>query len=106
MTEKSVEREPTTSRKRKATQSQEISTTSIQKGKIQEEDSELEGQSDSIPEAIMEVPLEPASQVEKTPNLNIQNKKKFAQSKASGFVLHPKDQLSQCKKRKKEETDQ
>jgi hypothetical protein len=46
----------------------------------------------------MEVSLEPASQVEKTPDLNIQNKKKSAQSKASGSVLRPKDQLSQSKK--------
>jgi hypothetical protein len=43
VTEKSVVGEPTTSRKRKATQSQKISPTSIQKDKRQKEDSELGG---------------------------------------------------------------
>jgi len=54
----------------------------------------------------MEVSLELASQVEKTPDLNILNKKKSAQSRVSGSVLHPKYQLSQSKKWKKKETNQ
>jgi len=106
VTEKSIVWEPTTSRKRKAIQPQKISPTSIQKDKRQKEDSEIGGRSDNTPEEIMEVSLEPASQVEKTPDLNIQKKKKFSQSKVSGSVLYPKYQLSQSKKRKKKETDQ
>jgi hypothetical protein len=54
----------------------------------------------------MEMSLEPASQIEKTPDLNLQSKKKSAQAKASSSVLRPKDQRSQNKKRKKEETNQ
>jgi hypothetical protein len=96
--EKFVIGESTTSRKRKATQSQKMSPTSIQKDKRQKEDSELGGGLDSVPEETMEVSLEPASQVEKTPDLNLQRKKKSTQSKASSSVLHPKDQLSWSKK--------
>jgi ribosomal protein S8E len=43
VTKKFVVGEPTTSRKRKSTQSQKISPTSIQKDKIQKKDSELGG---------------------------------------------------------------
>jgi hypothetical protein len=46
----------------------------------------------------MEVSLEPTIQVEKTPDLNLQNKINFAQFKASSSILRPKDQLSQSKK--------
>jgi hypothetical protein len=73
VSKKSVVGEPTISRKRKAAQSQKIGPTSIQKDK--KEDSEL---GDNVHEAIMEVSLEPSSQVEKTPDLNLQNKRKFA----------------------------
>jgi hypothetical protein len=50
--------------------------------------------------------LEPASQIEKTPDLNLQSKKKYAQAKSSSSILCPKYQLSQSKKQKKEETYQ
>jgi hypothetical protein len=52
------------------------------------------------------VSLEPTGQIEKTSDLNLQNKRKYAQSKEFISILHPKDQLSQSKKRKKEETYQ
>jgi hypothetical protein len=94
VTKKSVVGEPTTSRKRKATQYQKMSPTLIQKDKRQKEDSNLGGLSDNVPEATMEVSLEPTNQVEKTPDLNLQCKKNSTQSKAYSSVLRPKDQLS------------
>jgi hypothetical protein len=83
VTKKSVVREPTISRKRKATQSKKISPTSIQKEKRKKKDYELGGRSYSIPEAIIVLSSEPSIQVANTPELNIQNKKNPAQSKVS-----------------------
>jgi hypothetical protein len=68
--------EPTTSIKKKATQSQKISPTSIPKAKRQKKDFDLGEQSDSAPEATVELSPEPASQLEKTHDLNMKRKKK------------------------------
>jgi hypothetical protein len=62
--------------------------------KRRKEDSESRGQSKRVPEIVMEMSLEPTSQIEKTPDLKLQSKKKFAQAKASSSVLRPKDQRS------------
>jgi hypothetical protein len=106
VTEKSVVGEPVISRKKTATQFQRVSPTSVQRSKRRKEGSEPGGQSDSIPETIVEMSSEPSSQIEKTPDFHLQSKKKSAQAKVSSSVLHPKDQRSQNKKQKKEETDQ
>ena len=54
----------------------------------------------------MEMPSEPSSQIEKTPDFQLQRKKKSAPAEASSSVLRPKDQRSQNKKQKKGEMDQ
>jgi hypothetical protein len=127
--EKSVVGEPTTSRKKKASQSQKISPTLIPKAKRQKrKDSELGERSDSAPEETIELSPEPTNKLEKTHDLNIQSKKKGqkesvsaerilegpttskkekpAQSKVPSPASSPKDQLPQSKKRKRKKTDQ
>jgi hypothetical protein len=105
VTEKFVMGESVISRKKIATQFQRVSFTSIQRGERQKEGLEPCGQSNNVPKKIMEVPSEPASQIEKTPDFQLQRKKNSTPAEASSSVLHPKDQRSQNKKQKKE-TDQ
>jgi hypothetical protein len=93
------------SRKKIATQFQRVSSTSVQRGKRQKEGSKPCGQLDNVPKTIMEMPSKPASQIEKTPDFQLQSKKKSTPAEASSSVLFPKDQRSQNKKQKKE-TDQ
>jgi hypothetical protein len=62
---------PTTFIKKKATQSQKISAISILKDKRQKKHSRLEERSDSAPKETIGLSPEPASQVEKTHDLNM-----------------------------------
>jgi hypothetical protein len=92
VTENYVVGEPIISRKKTTTQFQRVSPTLVQRSKRREEGSEPGGQSDSIPETIVEMSSEPAYQIGKTPDFHLQSKKKSAQAKASSSVLCPKDQ--------------
>jgi hypothetical protein len=94
VTENFVVGEPVISRKKKATQFQRVSSTSVQRGKRRKEGSKPCGQSDSVPKTIMEMPSELANQIEKTPDFQLQRKKKFAPTEASSSILRPKDQWS------------
>jgi hypothetical protein len=58
--------EPVIPRKNTTTQFQRVSPTLVQRGKRRKEGSEPCGQLDSILETIVEMPSEPASQIEKT----------------------------------------
>ena len=75
VTEKFFIGEPAISRKRTATQFQRVSPTLVQRGKRRKQGLEPGGQLLSIPKKIVEMSLEPSSQIEKTPDFHLQSNK-------------------------------